>query len=188
MNKYVALIFIIVCILFACKSNKQKQIQKKKFFPVADYIESEINYVDSLPLGIIKYSTHNNRTDTAYIRAAAFNESAKDFISADLQENIFENDFSETSFIDESIQAITFTYAAKNNKLELQRVDVLATAGEGSNKVSSIYLEKSIQKNDTLITEKLLWKTKKGFQIVTIKKFSDKRPEIEQLKVVWNPE
>jgi hypothetical protein len=45
-----------------------------------------------------------------------------------------------------------------------------------------------MQKNDTLIIKKLLWRTKKSFQIVTSKQFSAKSPEIEQIKVVWDPE
>lgn len=193
MKKYFALLLFAAGIFSACRNNRDKnetslQHEGKNFFPVADYISSEINYVDSLPLGIIKYLTWNNRTDTSYIHAAAFNELADDFVCEDLKPVIFENEFSESSFIDQSTQATTFTYSTKNNKLELQRVDVLATTGEVANKVSSIYLEKSIRKNDTLITKKLLWKTGKSFQIVTIKQFSDKKPEIEQLRVVWDLE
>ncbi len=193
MKKYFAFILIAAAIFYNCKSGDQKkeqpnQKEKKNYLPVADYILSEINYVDSLPVGILKYSIRDNKSDTAYIHAAAFNELAKDFICKDLEPEVFEKEFSESSFIDETTQATTFTYATKNSKLELQRVDVLATAKEGTNRVSSIYLEKSIQKNDTLITKKLLWKTKKNFQVVTIKEFANQRPEIEQLKVVWDQE
>lgn len=193
MKKYFALLLIAAVIFSACGNHRDNNGTPprdggKNFFPVADFIRNEINYVDSLPLGIIKYSTRNSRTDTSYIHATAFNELADDFVCEDLKPAIFENEFSESSFIDQSTQATTFTYSTKNTTLELQRVDVLATTGEASNKVSSIYLEKSIKKNDTLITKKLLWKTRKNFQIVTIREFSDKRPEIEQLRVVWDPE
>jgi hypothetical protein len=193
MRKYFISIFIAAPIFHACKSGPgeneaQKQNGKKDFFPVAGYIQSEINYVDSLPLGIVKYSTHDDRTDSSYIQAAAFDLLAKDFICEELRPDIFENEFSETSFIDETTQSTTLTYSTKNDKLGLYRVDVLATAGEGSNIVSSIYLEKAIHKNDTLIIKKLLWKTKKSFQIVTSKQFANKSHDVEQLKVVWDPE
>jgi len=193
MKKNFVLLLIAAGIFSACRNNRPKnetppQNAGKNFFPVTDFIRSEINYVDSLPLGILKYYTRNNRTDTSYIHAAAFNELADDFVCGDLRPAIFENEFSESSFIDQSTQATTFTYSTKNNKLELQRVDVLATTGEVSNKVSSIYLEKSIRKNDTVITKKLLWKTRKSFQIVTIRQILDKKPEIEELRVVWDPE
>jgi PBP1b-binding outer membrane lipoprotein LpoB len=193
MKKYFACLFFTGCFLNSCKNSSQKnepqnQTEKKNFFPVADYIQSEINYVDSLPVAIIKYSIHNNTTDSSFIHAAEFNQIANDFICDELKPAIFEAEFSETSFIDETTQSTTFTYSTKNNKLELHRVDVLATMGDGSNKVSSVYLEKAMQKNDTLIIKKLLWRTKKSFQIVTSKQFSAKSPEIEQIKVVWDPE
>jgi hypothetical protein len=191
--KYFVFIFIAVSLSIGCKSDPkknqtQKQTGNKNFFPVADYIASEISYVDSLPLGIMKYSTHDNKTDSSYIQAAEFNELAKDFNCEELRPVIFENEFSETSFIDETTQSTTLTYSTKNDKLELYRVDVIATAGEGSNKVSSIYLEKAIHTRDTVIIKKLLWRTKKSFQIVTSKHFASNGYAIEQLRVVWDPE
>jgi hypothetical protein len=191
--KYFVFIFFAVALSVGCKNDAkktqaQKQSANKNFFPVADYIASEIHYVDSLPLGIVKYSIHDSRTDSAYIQAAEFDQLAKDFTCAELRPATFEHEFSETSFIDETTESTTFTYSTKNDKLELYRVDVLATAGEGSNKVSSIYLEKAIHSADTVITKKLLWRTKKSFQIVTSKRFGSNGYEIEQLRVVWDPE
>jgi hypothetical protein len=191
--KYFIFIFIAVSLSIGCKSDAkktqaQKQSVNKNFFPVADYIASEINYVDSLPLGIVKYSIHGTRTDSSYIQTAEFNQLAEDFKCEELRPAIFENEFSETSFIDETTESTTFTYSTKNDKLKLYRVDVLATADEGSNKVSSIYLEKAIHSGDTVIIKKLLWRTKKSFQIVTSKRFGSNGYEIEQLKVVWDPE
>jgi hypothetical protein len=192
MKKYVAFILIAFVSGSACKNRIKKNeiadVDKKNFFPVADYIQSEINYVDSLPLGIIKYTIHGNKADSVYIQSAEFNAIAKDFICADLNQNVFESEFSESSFIDQTTQAATFTYSTKNIKLELRRVDVIATVSEGSDKVSSIYLEKTTHKNDTLILKKLLWRTRKSFKIVTSKQFSNQSPVVEQLKVVWNPE
>lgn len=193
MRKIFVFIAMAAFLLHACQSGRgknetPKQTGKKNFFPVADYIRSEINYVDSLPLGIVKYSINNNRTDTSYIQAAAFDQLAKEFMCEELKPDVFENEFTETSFIDQTTQSTTLTYSTKNDKLQLYRVDVIATAGEGSNNVSSIYLEKAFKKDDTLIIKKLLWKTRKSFQIVTSKQFSNKSHEPEQLKVVWDPE
>lgn len=193
MKKYFASVFIVLSIIAACKSSKQKnpqekQANKKNFFPVADYLQSEINYVDSLPLGIIRYTVHNSITDSVFIQSPEFNQIAKDFICPELKPDIFENEFSESSFIDETTQSATFIYSTKNNKLELQRVDVIANAGEGTNKVSSIYLEKVIHKNDTLTVKKLLWRTRKSFQIITSIQPSNHAPVIKQVKVTWNPE
>jgi len=90
--------------------------------------------------------------------------------------------------MDETTHSATFTYATKNSKLELQRVDVLANTIDGANKVSSIYLEKKTHKNDTLIIEKLLWRTRTSFQIATSTQVSIQPPIVKQLKLVWGTE
>ena len=192
MNKQFAFIFLVFAVLFSCKNSKPKETgnedQKKNFFPVLDYLKSEIHYVDSLPLGITKYSTIGNKTDTAYIKSPEFDKFADDFLSTDLEPQNFEKEFSETSFMDETTHSATFTYATKNSKLELQRVDVLANTIDGANKVSSIYLEKKSHKNDTLIVEKLLWRTRTSFQIATSTQVSIQPPIVKQLKLVWGTE
>ncbi len=192
MKKQLAFLFLLFVVLFSCKNNKPKETgkenDKKDFFPVSDYLKSEIHYVDSLPLGITKYSTLNNKTDTAYIKSSEFDQFANDFLSADLKPENFEKEFSETSFMDETTHSATFTYSTKNNKLELQRVDVLANTIDGANKVSSVYLEKKFHKNDTLIIQKLLWRTGTSFQIATSTQISTHPAIIKQLKLVWGTE
>jgi hypothetical protein len=184
-------IFLLIAAFCSCKNNTQKtgsQDQKKNFFPVNAFIQNEINEVDSLPIAITKYNIQDNKTDTTYIQSPEFNQMAKEFICEDLKPENFEKEFSETSFIDETTHAATFTYSTKNSKLDVQRVDVLATSGDGMNKVSSIYLEKFMHKGDTAITKKLLWRAKTSFQIVTSMQVSDKPATVKQLKLVWGTE
>ncbi len=193
MKNYFAFVFITSFFILSCKNSKQKneggkQSEKKNFFPVANYIESEIHYVDSLPIAITKYIIQDNKTDTSYIQSPEYDQIAQDFICPELKPDVFEKEFSETSFVDQSTQTITFTYSTKNNKLDLQRVDVLANADNGLNKVSSIYLEKAIHKNDTFILKKLLWVTRTSFQIVTSTQVSSQSPVVKELKLVWGIE
>ncbi len=39
----------------------------KQYFPVRDFLTSEIAYVDSLPVGIMKYRSSANHSDSGYI-------------------------------------------------------------------------------------------------------------------------
>src|SRR4051794_2313871 len=50
------------------------------FFPVADWLRSEIAYVDSTPLPMVKYRTVKGHTDSAYIRPDEFNQLASTFL------------------------------------------------------------------------------------------------------------
>jgi hypothetical protein len=192
MKLYVALVLGVLAFSSSCKHNQKdqtgKQTREKNFFPVADYIQGEIQYVDSLPLGITKYFIRGNSTDTSYIQSTEFNQIAREFMCAKLEPHIFEKEFSETSFIDATSQAATFTYSTQNKQSELKRVDVLAGSGEGTNKVTSVYLQKEIRHNDTLILKKLLWRTRTSLQIVTSIQDGNKSPVVTQLKLVWGIE
>jgi hypothetical protein len=191
MKNFIILIFIQAAILCSCKNDKQpaseeKKSEEKNYFPVADYIKGQINDVDSLPSAILKKTTENNKTDSSYIKPQEFNELAQEFIMPELTKETFEKEYQQTSFVDATTQSATYTYATGNNELSLQRVDVLSTSTEVNNKVKSVYMEKRINKNDTLIIKKLFWKANKSFRIITSIKTSAQPATIKQLSVVWN--
>jgi len=157
------------------------------FLPVADYLLGEISYVDSTPLAIRKYTTLDNRADSSFIEAAAFNQLAKEFLTPELATDSFARNFSENSFMDKTTGYLTFTYSARDKALPLQRVDVLAApgAGAGADKVKSIYLEKMFPAGDTIVMKKMFWEAGRSFLILTSHQLPGKAPLVNQLKVVW---
>jgi len=160
----------------------------KAYFPVLDYLKSEIRDVDSLPVGIMKYTTQNGITDSTYIKLDEFHQLAQEFMPQALSKETFENEFSESSFFDNTTQYSSFLYSANNKNLPLKRVDVLVKPeGVIYNKVMSIYLEKIIEKTDTSMKQKLYWKAGKNFQINS--EIRTSKPEVitKQVKVVWDP-
>jgi hypothetical protein len=158
------------------------------FFPVADYLETEILHVDSVPLALKKYTTTNNRTDSAFIQVPEFNTLAKQFLPQELHDGRFEKDYTETSFKDKSTEYITFTYSTAVAELPLKRVDVQTIPYNGSQQVRSIYLEKNYSSGDSLITQKMYWRAGKSFQIATRTTLKGKPPVEQLLKVVWGEE
>ena len=194
MKNYLLFIVSIWCLSSACKNREQTQQPvpeekqaNKDFFPVADYIKGEIAYVDSLPLRLMKYEFKNGKTDSGFLKPGDFDHLAQEFLPPDLVDTSkFEKEFSESSFMDQTTQALTFTYSTKNDKLELQRVDVLANRTQGFDKVRSIYMEKNITKNDTAISKKMYWRSKKSFEIVTLVSPSNQPQVTNRLKVVWD--
>ena len=193
--------FSLVLGLAFCSCNNHQQLTARTsqdslpasdttntFFPVAEYLETEILHVDSVPLALKKYTTINYRTDSAFIQVPEFNNLAKRFLPQELHDGRFEKDFTESSFMDKSTQSIIFTYSSTVKELPLQRVDVTTVTHNGSQKVRSIYLEKTYSSGDSLITEKMYWRAGKNFQIVTMASPKG-RPSVEQLlKVVWDEE
>ena len=160
----------------------------KAYFPVLDFIKSEIRYVDSLPVGIMKYTTENGNIDSGYIKQPEFHQLAQEFISPALEKELFEKEFSETSFFDNTTQYSNFLYSTANRKITLHRVDVLSKPeDEVYNKVRSIYMEKSFQRGDSSFIQKMYWKAGQNFLINT--EITTSKPDVitRQVKVVWNP-
>jgi len=191
--KKISFYFLVIVLFGACKNhstgtanNQTDSSEKKNYFPVASFIRDEISYVDSMPLGILKQTIINGQKDSGYIKSEEFHKLAQDFISPIFSSGDFEKDYTETSFMDQTTESVTFTYASKNKLQEVTRIDVLAKPGDSYIKVKSVYMEKVANKNDTLITKKMFWKAKHNFQVVTTTQPSGQKPVIEQLKVVWD--
>ena len=166
----------------------QKDSTTTDFFPVAEYLMSEILHVDSVPLALRKYTTIKSKTDSSFIQVPEFNALARRFLPQELHDGRFQKDFTESSFMDKSTQSITFTYSTAVKELPLQRVDVQTIPHNGSQTVRSIYLEKNYSSGDSLITEKMYWRTGKSFQIATLTAIKGKPPVEQLLKVVWDEE
>jgi hypothetical protein len=156
------------------------------FFPIADYIRTEISTVDSTPIAILKYSIENGRTDSAFISSPVFHQLALQFIMPDLDSAFFEKNYSQKTFMDETNDLLTFTYSPLNKDQPLQRADVLINT-EANNQVKSIYLEKTYSSGDTVITKKFLWRAKKSFLVITTLQPPQKTTIVRQVKVVWDP-
>ena len=198
--KYLIAFSLIPGLAFGSCNNHQKHTARTSqdsipandttntFFPVAEYLETEILHVDSVPLALKKYTTINNRTDSAFIQIPEFNTLAKRFLPLELHDGRFEKDFTESSFMDKSTQSITFTYSTPVKELPLQRVDVTTIPHNGTQKVRSIYLEKNYSSGDSVITEKMYWRAGKNFQIVTLTAPKGKPSFEHLLRVVWDEE
>jgi hypothetical protein len=199
MKYLIAFSLILGLTVVACKNPEKQTAQTRQdtipandtantFFPVAEYLETEILHVDSVPLALKKFTTIDNRTDSAFIQVPEFNTLAKQFLPQELHDGRFEKDYTETSFSDKSTQSITFTYSTAHEELPLKRVDVQTIPHNGAQKVRSIYLEKNYLSGDSLITQKMYWRAGKSFQIATRATPKGKPPVEQLLRVVWDEE
>lgn len=160
----------------------------KEYFPVLDFIRSEIRFVDSLPIGIMKYTTQDGKTDSGYIKLDEFHQLAQEFLPSDLNKEAFESNFSETSFFDNTTQYSSFLYASTRKNSNVSRIDVLVKPENVVyNKVKSIYMEKFSENADSAVIKKLYWKAGQNFQINTEIRTPKQEIATRQIKVVWNP-
>jgi hypothetical protein len=159
---------------------------RKNYFPVLNFLKSEIAYVDSFPLKIMEYRIRNGKTDSNIINTKTFDRLASAFLIDGLDSSRFEKRFDETSFLDQSNNLLTFTYSTKDTSYGLRRVDVLAVPDRGVDKVKSIYLESSSGNADSLILNKMFWRTRKSFSIIHIYQPRQGVTGTSQTKVVWD--
>jgi hypothetical protein len=167
-------------------ANVKTDTARKDFLPVQDFIRSEIAWVDSFPVKIVKYTIANGHKDSSIINQKGFDSLAKEFLSPELEKPAFENNFSESSFMDQTSQSLSFTYASQNKETAIRRVDVLATPSLDLDKVKSIYIEKTADNQEGKWLKKMYWKSKSNFQIVWILENPNQSPLTRQLKVVWD--
>jgi hypothetical protein len=164
----------------------QDSAAPQPFFPLADFIKGEIDYVDSLPVGIKKYTTHGRTTDSGYIQLDEFHRLAREFQSPELTGDAFEKKFKETSFFDRSANTATFLYTSTDTSNTVTRADVVTAKGDIYDEVRSIYIEKNSSDGKKNVTKKMYWKPKRNFQIITLTDDGTNKPENELIKVVWD--
>jgi hypothetical protein len=158
----------------------------QQYFPVIDFLKSEISAVDSLPVGIMQYRSSAAINDSGYIKPEQFHALVDEFVPSGFTDSVFKKDFQETSFLDKNTSGATFFYNAKTPDQNIKRIDVITEKSDSYDKVKSIYIEKIYGNNDIAITKKLHWKPGRNFQLIIQKSKSSGDPETELIKVVWD--
>ena len=194
MNRPFLMSAVIVLSLWACgeKNRSAKSVPdstaaktdttakvESPYFPVYDFLSNEIEYVDSTPVGIMKYTTIGKVKDSGYIQLEEFHKLVAEFQQPDINDSLFEEKFNETSFVDKSNGNATFFYKARNTSSQIKRVDIVTKRGDVYDEVKSLYMEKDA---DSAVVKKLYWKPKRNFQIITVRPSG----KDEITKVVWD--
>jgi len=158
------------------------------FFPVADFIGGQVKMVDSLQLPISKYITVNRKTTPLPATDAEFRALAAAFRQPDINDPALRKFYKESSYADQSIPSIVFSYTTTDPMPEIRKIDVIISPDPAKNdKVKTIYMEKQRESGDTIIRQKLYWKVNHNFMIVTEKQVGKTLLPAQQVKMVWDP-
>jgi hypothetical protein len=173
--------YLLLALCFAACGNKKntsrQEAAAQPFFPIADYINGQLQEIKKQGLKVVRYSTKNGVTSSKLTDFSDMQEAAAEFTSPDITQPPLSARYKEASFADQSVPNITLTYSAQDRSLEIQRVDVILEPNpEASDKVKTIYIEK--QKGSRQF--KLLWTADSHFQIIS----NDSGTTI--VKYVWN--
>ena len=180
--------------LCACHTPKVKQADVDKdaeaaqsFFPVTDYLLGQLNITESRPVTPLKITINGNRRDSVWLKKEDIRKFAFPFLHPVIDSVSLHNYFTEKSFMDQTINAVTFSYDAKiklPDSIKFNHWDVYVDPQK--NTVQRIYLVKEEAINGKTITTQLTWKANKWCSIRTIVQQPGKDPQVEEEILKWD--
>jgi hypothetical protein len=190
MRQYV--IAAVIMLFSACNNSTPKKIipaenkveEKTSFFPVTSYLKGQVHEIKEKGLTPIKYTTINNHTDSVAIKFEMLDELVKEFLQPEIDTTNLISFFAETKFLDQTIDAFTFTYDAKSpipDSLNLRHWDVYIDPA--TSKVKRVYIIKKSGENKTM---QLTWQSNLWCKTTTIINNPDGTSTIEkEEKISW---
>jgi hypothetical protein len=179
-------------LLYACGNNTpeattavSKVEEKPSFFPVTSYLKGQLYDIKAKGVTPIKYTTINNHTDSVMVKLDSLNAVCKEFLQPEIDSANLINFFTESKFLDQTVDAFTFTYDAKKNipdSIQLIHWDVYVEPE--TSKVRRVYITKKGDSNKIL---QLTWQSNQWFKIVTIISNKDGTSTVEkEEKISWD--
>ena len=160
-------------------------LEKQKFFPVTDYLEGEIYNIKKSGVNPLKYTTVNDHTDSVWIKIEELDSVVAEFLHPRIDSANLVTLFSGKSFLDQSLNAVTFTYDAAlvlPDSMKLKHWDVYIDPK--TSKVKRIYMVKEIDKTKTL---QLTWVNGQWCKITTIGTDVNGVMKVEkEEKLIWD--
>lgn len=194
------LYFLGVVILFASgctnASNEKaspteaivKEVKKDSFFPVTSFLKGQMIVLDSLPVTPLHTITVNNETDSIWIKKTDLNSLLADFLTPEIKEDNLTDYFKETSFNDQTLNTITFTYDPIKilpDSISLRHWDIYIDPETG--KILKVYIVKELKEKEKTVTQQLTWKTNNWATIITLVNVPNGHTQVQkEEKFIWN--
>lgn len=184
MNK----LFICFLLAISCISCKNKKTDNTPpFFPVIDYLRSEVKKMDSLPLTFTKITTTGDISDTSKTTKEEFNKHAKEFVNLpDIASADKRDDYKETQDFDEIMNNVLLIYTPKKpDDFVRNETVMLPPDDEGNTHVKTILITTVKNDKDSTIEKNMTWHMDKRFQIVTKVNKPNQPEKINILVISW---
>lgn len=194
--KKLCFITIIIFIFYSCTNNgnqsspsqETKLTKTDSFFPVTSFLKGQMITLDSLPITPLQLTCIKGRTDSVWISKEKLKEFYSPFLTPVINETNLTEYFKESSFSDQTLNAVTFTYdpiGKLPESVSLRHWDVYVHPETGS--VIKVYIVKEIKMGDQLITQQLTWQSNKMAKISTILNNPDGSLSLEkEVVLIWD--
>lgn len=184
----IAIGFLISGQLISCNAENTENVQdssgvEARFFPLEEYLKSEIASVDSAREIIMKLVSNGKTVDSAVISKDQFHRLAAPFTTFDISDSALRKNYKQDIFLDLSTSSYSFTYTARDDEQPDQYIHVLVDTLTESAK--QLFINQRMRQNDEIIARKMGWKTGTSFYINTIFQFPQRQDSITLLSVKW---
>jgi hypothetical protein len=159
----------------------------KPIFPVTDFLLGQLTEIDSLPVTPLKIVIDNGKQDSFWLKKKDIRPFAQPFLNPVIDSISMQNLFKESSFMDQTINAITLSYDPIKklpDSMKLNHWDVYIEPQK--NTVQRIYIVKEEIINGTTVTTQLTWKVNKECRIRTIEQQPKMAPRVKEEIMKWD--
>jgi len=194
MQKLFPLILIAtVFLLISCHSENNSSTLKNNLsdtvniFPVTSFLKAQLKLIDTLPVTPLKIITENGKSDSTWLKRDEIRSYATPFLTPEIDSTNMASLFSEKSFLDQTVNAYTFSYDAKTklpDSIHLTHWDVYMNPQ--TQNIDRIYMVKEKNTSDTNSITQLTWLVNKWFSIRTITQLRNQQPKIKEEKLIWD--
>lgn len=190
------LFLLLVCFLFfnACHSNEtsqpaaaQTEADSINIFPVTSFLKGQLKQLDTMPVTPLLITTQNGKTDSTWLKREDIRKNATPFLTPEIDSSGMYSWFKENSFLDQTINAYTFSYDPKKelpDSIHLIHWDVYMNPQ--TNSIQRIYMVKEKDSADQNITTQLTWLVNKWYSIRTITQIAGHKAQVRGEKMIWN--
>jgi hypothetical protein len=173
----------------ACSEKKNNAVsannstQTENIFPVTEFLKGQLRIIDSMGVTPLKIISANGRTDSIWLKREDIRKNAIPFLTPVIDSASMYSLFSEKSFLDQTINAFTFSYDPKKKlpgSIKITHWDVYMNPE--TNSIDRIYIVK--ENDDT--TKQLTWVVNKWYSIRTIIQPPNAQSWIKEEKMIWD--
>jgi hypothetical protein len=178
----------------ACHSNEtprsvaiKTSADSTNIFPVTSFIRAQLKELDTMPVTPLLLTTIAGKTDSTWLKRADIRKKAVPFLSPEIDSASMHSLFKESSFLDQTINAYTFSYDPKNklpDSIHLTHCDVYMNPQ--TNLVERIYMVKENDSATQNVTTQLTWLVDKWYSIRTITEVPGHKAQVKEEKMIWN--
>ncbi len=181
--------FLLCCFIVACNGKPIKTktlpiIDTAGFYPIADFIFSQIRYVDLRDFTIQKKTGTAFFSDSSKISKDDFLELTKPILAKIQNWNQTKHLYKESIFQDLGIASYTINYTSISPTMPIQNIDILLS--EQTNILKRLFIKEKINRNDTTIITQYNWVADRSFQINQSTKAGNSYNAESKLEIKWN--